>query len=344
MRIDTAALALHTARHATQQREVQEHLRVWSGPRPTSPAVADHVSISEAARSKAADEADATTAQDSDALEHDPKLQLIIDMVERLTGHRVRLVRARDLQVTPEPVALEDPHRPAPAPAPSAGFGLEYDYHATYTETESTQFAAEGVIRTTDGRDIRFQLTLTMQRSYHEESSVSLRLGDAARPTKDPLVINFAGTAAQLAETRFAFDLDADGVKEQINQLGTGSGFLALDLNQNGRVDDGRELFGARSGDGFAELARHDADGNGWIDENDPIYAQLQVWRQAADGAGTLSPLAASGVGAVSLARVATPFDLKTPANTFLGNVRASGIYLREDGQAGTVQQLDLSV
>jgi hypothetical protein len=173
---------------------------------------------------------------------------------------------------------------------------------------------------------------------------VSLRLGDAARQTKDPLVINFAGTAAQLAETRFAFDLDADGVKEQINQLGSGSGFLALDLNRNGRVDDGRELFGARSGDGFADLAAHDADGNGWIDENDPIHAQLQVWRQAADGSGTLTPLASVDVGAISLARVATPFDLKTPANALLGQVRASGVYLSESGQAGTVQQIDLTV
>jgi hypothetical protein len=338
MKIDTAALALHAARHATQQREVQEQLRVWSGPRPTPPAAADRVSISETARSKASDEADAS--HNREALEIDPQLQLLIDMVERLTGRRVRLVHARALQVTPEPLPLEDPHRPARG----TGFGLAYDYRTAYTETESTRWAAEGVIHTSDGRDIRFNLTLTMQRSYHEQSSGSLRLGDAARPTQDPLVINFAGTAAQLSETRFAFDLNADGLPEQVNQLASGSGFLALDLNQNGRVDDGRELFGARSGDGFAKLAAHDADGNGWIDENDPIYAQLQVWQQTDEDSGTLRPLAATGVGAIALSRAATPFDLKSPSNTLLGQVRASSVYLRESGQAGSVQQIDLTI
>lgn len=342
MRIDSSALALHASRQAAQQREVQEHLRVWTGPRPGQSAAADRVSISEVARSKAANATDAEGSPDTDAPEIDPKLQLLIDMVERLTGRRVRLVHARDFEVSAEPVALDDPQRPARAP--NAGFGLEYDYHASYTETERTQFAADGLVRTADGREIRFHLELLMQRHYQESRDVSLRLGDAARQTKDPLVINFAGTAAELMNTRFAFDLDADGVDEQINHLASGSGFLALDLNQNGRVDNGGELFGARSGDGFADLAAYDVDHNGWIDENDPVYAQLQVWRQAVDGGSSLSTLAAAGVGALSLARVATPFDLKTPSNSLLGQVRTSSLYLSEDGRAGTLQQIDLTV
>lgn len=342
MRIDTSTLALQASRHAAQQREVQEHLRVWVGARPDAGPATERVTISELARSKAADDASATPRKNTDASQNDPKLQLLIDMVERLTGRRVQLVSARDFEVTTEPVVLDDPQRATAAR--SAGFGLEYDYRASYSETEHTRFAAEGVIRTADGREIRFHLELAMQRSFHEETSVSLRLGDAVRQTKDPLVINFAGTAAALMDTRFAFDLDADGVKEQINHLASGSGFLALDLNRNGQVDDGRELFGARSGDGFADLAAYDADGNGWIDENDPIHAQLKVWRQAADGSASLTSLASAGVGALSLARVATPFDLKTPSNALLGQVRTSGIYLSEDGKAGTVQQLDLTV
>lgn len=342
MRIDASSLSLQSAHSAARQREVQEHLRMWVGARPPSPAATDSATISAAGRSKAAADTSAAAKPDTEALADDPRLQLLIDMVERLTGRRVRLVTARDFQVTAEPVVLDDPHRPAPAR--DAGFGLEYDYHASYSEAESTRFAAEGVIRTADGREIRFHLELAMQRSYHEETSVSLRLGDAARQTKDPLVINFAGTAAELMATRFAFDLDADGTQEQINHLASGSGFLALDLNRNGQVDDGRELFGARSGDGFADLAAHDADGNGWIDENDPIYAQLKVWRQAVDGSASLTSLASTGVGALSLARVATPFDLKTPGNALLGQVRSSGVYLSEDGRAGTVQQLDLTV
>jgi hypothetical protein len=93
-----------------------------------------------------------------------------------------------------------------------------------------------------------------MSRTYHEETNVSLRLGDAARKT-DPLVLNFAGTAAQLTDQRFSFDLNADGSDEQINFVTPGSGFLVFDRNQDGKVNNGSELFGPTTGDGFQELA-----------------------------------------------------------------------------------------
>ena len=50
------------------------------------------------------------------------------------------------------------------------------------------------------------------------------------------------------------------------------------------------------------------------------------------------------GLGAISLARVATPFELKDSRNHQQGEIRATGIYLREDGAAGTIQQIDLTV
>jgi hypothetical protein len=119
-----------------------------------------------------------------------------------------------------------------------------------------------------------------MQRSYRQESSFSLRLGDAT--AIDPLVINFDGTAAQLQDQRFAFDLNGDGETDNVPLLAGNRGYLALDTNQNALIDNGLELFGPGTGNGFAELARHDSDGNGWIDEADPVYQQLRVWTPAA--------------------------------------------------------------
>lgn len=73
-----------------------------------------------------------------------------------------------------------------------------------------------------------------MAHSYHEESNLSLRLGDA-RIKKDPLVLNFNGSAAAtLGNQRFRFDLNADGQAESINFVTSGSGFLALDRNDDG--------------------------------------------------------------------------------------------------------------
>lgn len=64
--------------------------------------------------------------------------------------------------------------------------------------------------------------------------------------------------AASLTERDFAFDIDLDGHADQIAFVGTGSGFLALDRNGDGEINDGSELFGPESGDGFAELAAYD--------------------------------------------------------------------------------------
>jgi hypothetical protein len=99
---------------------------------------------------------------------------------------------------------------------------------------EQASFAAQGVVKTTDGKEIAFSYELEMERQFHSETHESVRAGDAL--LKDPLVINFGGTAAQLTDRKFAFDLDADGTKDQIAWVQPGSGFLALDKNGNGAI------------------------------------------------------------------------------------------------------------
>lgn len=63
----------------------------------------------------------------------------------------------------------------------SAGFGLTYQHLERYQEQEKMQFNAEGVIRTQDGREIAFSTSLSMSRSYMEESNLSIRAGDAKK-------------------------------------------------------------------------------------------------------------------------------------------------------------------
>jgi len=155
----------------------------------------------------------------------------------------------------------------------------------------------------------------------------------------DPLVINFDGRAADLTDLRFDFDLDADGTCESLPVLARGSGYLALDTDGNGRIDDGRELFGACSGNGFDDLKGLDADGNGWLDEADPAFAALGVWFPD----GSLKPLRETGVGALHLDSAWTPFSLKDADNAARGQIWRSGVYLMEDGRAGTLQQIDLA-
>ena len=355
MKIASADLQMVSSHASLQRHEVSESLKMWVGERrptfageaarPQRP-MAEVVNLSEAG--KAAQAADAISKEQEAAVDGDPRMILIRQMLELWLGHAVRVFDGHGLQARMARAAEnaeQTPHRNREAPgqpSAAAGFGIEYDRRETYSEIEQTRFAASGTVKTADGREINFQLELSMSRTYYEESNVSLRLGDAARPV-DPLVVNFSGTAAQLTDQRFAFDLDADGNTEQINFVAPGSGFLVFDRNQDGTINDGRELFGPTTNDGFAELAKLDDDGNGWLDENDAAFAQLQLWSRDAAGNDQLQSLAAAGVGAIALSHISTPFALKNNANELLGQVRNSGIFLQENGVAGTIQQIDLT-
>ena len=126
----------------------------------------------------------------------------------------------------------------------------------------------------------------------------------------DPLVINLDTDATELSDQTFYFDLDADGEEEEISML-KGSGYLALDKNEDGIINDGSELFGTGNGDGFADLARYDEDGNGWIDENDSIWSKLKIWCKDEKGNDVLYKLSDKGVGAICLQNVSTDFTLQ---------------------------------
>jgi hypothetical protein len=128
----------------------------------------------------------------------------------------------------------------------------------------------------------------------------------------------------------------------QISFVGSGSGFLCLDLNGDGRINDGSELFGPRTGNGFAELAAYDEDGNGWIDEADSIYERLRIWTRDAQGQDILFALGAKGIGAIYLGYSDTQFSMRDSQNQENGQLRSTGVFLREDGSAGSIQQVDL--
>ena len=272
----------------------------------------------------------------------DPRYLMLKQLVERLFHTKIHLYHTQSAQGGQGQGESGTPR--GQAQAKPAGYGIEYDQTESVRETESTSFAAGGVIKTADGQEINFKLNLDMSRSYQSEESTSLRAGDAVPVLKDPLVLNFNGSAAELSSTRFSFDLNADGKNEQVATLGANSAYLALDKNGDGTINNGSELFGARTGNGFAELAAYDSDGNGWIDEKDAVYSQLKTWSGGAGGEGSLQGLKAAGVGAIYLGSQATPFSLKSGDNALLGAVKASGVFLNENGSVGSMQQIDLAV
>lgn len=374
MKIASAAVDLASSHYSASQHQVRESLRAWVGnerpdfegrgnnrginngnnndnTRPLSGRAASNVLLSAAAQNALQSEktlqGDAVEETGRSPTAGDPMLDLMREVIRYFTGHDAEVFDARELDPEYAAKAAKDaPARNAGngngAPGEDAGpvgWGVEYERHESYSEVESSSFSARGEIRTADGRQINFSVDVQMSRAYHEESHERLLMGDATRKV-DPLVLNFSGTAAQLGSRSFRFDLDSDGQTESLAKLGSGSAYLALDRNKDGQINNGSELFGPRTGNGFSELAQLDSDGNQWIDENDPAFNDLRVW----DGGNSLQTLQQAGVGALYLGKVDTPFALKDAANQSLGEVRQSGIFLQENGQAGTMQQIDLSV
>lgn len=210
-----------------------------------------------------------------------------------------------------------------------------------FEESEQTTFDTTGIVKTADGREIEFNLSLEMSRSFasyyestYQEKTVTFC---------DPLVINLDGNIAELEDQKFYFDLDADGVEEYVSKLGKGSGYLSLDKNDDGIINNGNELFGTKSGDGFGDLTIYDEDGNGWIDENDAIWNQLKIWTTDENGEDMLYTLKEAGVGAICLQRASTNFTHADQNNDVKGAIRSTGIFLYENGNVGTIQHLDLA-
>lgn len=211
-------------------------------------------------------------------------------------------------------------------------------------EAECVNFAAAGVVKTADGREIGFHVDLELSRSFMEYTETT-ELSQVKRVMTDPLVINLDTPSASVSDQKFRFDLNVDGAEDEISYLDAGSGFLALDKNGDGQINDGSELFGAKSGDGFSELSRYDSDGNGWIDEADAVYDKLTVWIKTADGTDRQLTLKEADVGAIYLGRVSTDYSLTETTEEYAdAQIRKTGVFLKESGQAGTIQHVDFSV
>ena len=319
----------------------------WSQPLKRSEARAEDPACACDAMTRAEPSA-STTARD-------PLVRMLAQMIEWFTGRPVTCFDGASLQAgfqgdgagaAPAASALAGPAMPSAAVAMNAARAQSADegraLRATYRETEQLEFQARGAVNTADGQTIQFSISLQMQRSY--SATIDLATAPVAPAPTDPLVINFEGSAAQLSDQRFAFDLDEDGTPDAMRLPTRGSALLVFDRNANGRLDDASELFGPRSGDGFASLAALDADGSGWIDSADPAFARLGVMAASDAPDAAVRSLASQGVGALGTGRIATPFSLKDSGNALLGQVRATGLYLTEQGRVGTVQQVDVVI
>jgi hypothetical protein len=363
MKIDSSNINLHSSRMYEEKQQETEELSEWGSrkeqrvtqERDPNPGermrAADRVSLSAEARTGIRLSMEQSTVSissqnaeqtllDEDEQGFDSRLMTLKRMIESITGREIKLARIDwSARETSAPAPGQAGSEQAEQVPREQEWGMSYTRYESYYESEQTRFSAQGIVKTADGKEISFSMDLSMSREYFSENRLEIKAG---AQLIDPLVINHAGTAAELEDMRFEFDLTMDGKAETIRQLAPGSGFLVFDKNRDGKVNDGSELFGPQSGDGFEELAAYDEDSNNWIDENDSIYNKLSLWRREND-TDVLTSLKKANVGAIYLGNADTSFDLKNQSNELIAQVQKTGVYLKENGGTGTVQQIDFS-
>ncbi len=112
--------------------------------------------------------------------------------------------------------------------------------------------------------------------------------GQSVRYVSDPLVLDLDGTGFDILSSinGVYFDEDAIGLAEKTGWIGRGDALLALDINEDGLINDGSELFGdsmslpdgTKAQSGFEALQQYDSNGDGVIDQDDEFFDRLRIW------------------------------------------------------------------
>jgi hypothetical protein len=265
----------------------------------------------------------------------DSRLLILKKLLEALTGKSFDMPEFQQPSSDDGEVFTPPPQGSNDASTPGSGRTLVG--MSLIQEYEYTSVSMSGRIDLADGTSIEMSMSITMERSY-QQTAVSVL--QERGMLKDPLAISFNGSAVSLSSSAtFEFDLNSDGQSEMFASLNSNAAFIALDLNSDGNINNGGELFGANSGNGFADLAKYDEDSNGFIDAGDSVFDKLLAWNPSS---GLMSKLADLGVGALYTQSVDSPFKLNDANNRNLGVIRGSGFYLNEERGAGVLQQVDL--
>lgn len=165
-----------------------------------------------------------------------------------------------------------------------------------------------------------------------------------------PLVLNFGERRVGFLRShhRFAF---APGRPVHSDWPTARTPWLVRDLDGNGRIDDGRELFGSetrlangrRARNGFEALAALDTNHSGTVDEGDEAFVELQLWRDL-DGDRRVGPEELSSLAKNGVISLDTHFDV-TPRCDRRGNCeRERSTFTLRDGRLGAVVDVHLPV
>ena len=170
----------------------------------------------------------------------------------------------------------------------------------------------------------------------------------------DPLIIDLDGngikTLAAAVNRAVMFDDNANGIRNAIGWVDANDGILVRDINQDGKINNGREIFGdayelksgALAKNGYEALAEFDSNQDGKVDANDADFAELRIWRDVNSNGitddGELLTLEAAGVKALNLEHTAVDEKLEGD-NT----ITQKGSYEKLDGSTAEMGDVNFT-
>lgn len=181
--------------------------------------------------------------------------------------------------------------------------------------------------------------------THSESSSTSVSAETQAVKQSDPLTLDLNGNGIETSglDKGSVFDINGDGAPDRTSFAAGGDGVLAMDHNGNGVIDSGRELFGDQNGsqNGYAELARYDQNGDGWIDAKDPVFNDLILL--IGEGADTFRVSGAMTLTDAGVKAIGLKYDNATGKTSGGDDTAQTGVFMKSDGTAGKTADVLLS-
>ncbi|WP_116865551.1 calcium-binding protein [Pseudomonas savastanoi] len=164
---------------------------------------------------------------------------------------------------------------------------------------------------------------------------------DGASDTSSPLILDLNGDGVSTTSVSSGahFDHNADNRAEATGWIAGADGLLVWDRNENGVIDNGKELFGdqmvlvggARASNGFEALKELDSNGDGVFSSSDSLFSKVGVWIDSNSNgiseASEIHKLYDVGVASINV-------DYKVSSNLDAGgnDHRQLGSYTKVDG------------
>jgi hypothetical protein len=218
------------------------------------------------------------------------------------------------------------------------------------TEQQQLNFAMQGEF-IIDNKKVNLNYQLNLKASYSSIHSIET----TAAALKDPVVIQFGTRSIGYITDYTKFDINNDNKQNDLPIFSGDVGYLIFDKNNNHHVDNGGELFGPTTNNGFSELAQLDSNNNGFFDNQDDKYSQIYIWqpKQTKPNSNEQSPnkqnlvsLSQAGIKAISLNAITTQFNFRDQSKDNKGEINArltqTSFAISENNKTLGVHQIDV--